>query len=74
LITATLALSGISNCAEPWKYAKAALCASIQSAICSVQLAQANDRLEPPMTATKMWASRTSPFLRFTTTGTVSPA
>ena len=74
LITATLALSGTSNCGTPPKNAKAALCASAQSANCSLHVAQANDRLDPPITATNRCARRTSPVRRSTTTGTVSPA
>jgi len=74
LITAALALSGTSNWGTPRKKAKAALLPAIQSGNCSVHVASAKDRLDPPITATKMWAPRTSPVRRFTTTGTVSPA
>ncbi|MGY4412250.1 hypothetical protein ACVWW4_003986 [Bradyrhizobium sp. LB7.1] len=73
MITATLALSGASSRVAPPKKLKAALCPAIQSPSCSVHVASANDKLDAPMTATKMCASRTSPVLR-STTGTVSPA
>src|SRR3546814_1274297 len=74
LITATFALSGTSSLGAPPKAAKAWTCASVQSASVSVQVAQAKDRLDAPITATKMCAARLSPVRRSMTTPNLSPA